>query len=219
MIATPKACCGSCRQGRPCCPTTKPRPAFERRRGLWLPRRDLSIPKNLLQYPSEAEWSGLWRPWAPALVRVVDMSCLPCCQRNCSDCDPSLNDADPMAPDPLTVTISGAIAGTGTLERSSCGGGGASWSYSSASNIMLDAAGCGDPAWIDVSLCVYCEAGEVKAAMNGGSGDCAIADPTKVADSWECSPFSATFTFETVELSPGGCPCGNGTPITVLVEE
>ena len=214
------SCCGNCKSGKPCC-GTKPRPAFMKRRGLWLPRRDLTLPKNLLQYPSEQEWSGLWRPWLPAHAVAVDMSCLPCCSRSCEDCDPGANDVDPMSPDPLDVTISGAIAATDVLPVAlDCGGAG-SWSYENAS-IMLDAAGCGDGGWLTVSLCIYCDpvAGTVKANMSGGSASCFVASPnTREADSWTCSPFSATWTYETDEAFAGGCPCGDAQTITVTVTE
>lgn len=82
-----KPCCGGCAGGKPCCgdkaKLPRPRlPAFARHaigdKTLLLPRRDLSIPKALLQYPSEAEWGGLWRPWTPALA-TFDLSCMPCC--------------------------------------------------------------------------------------------------------------------------------------------
>lgn len=220
-----KPCCGNCQSGKPCCgtklkPQHKP-PPFHKRHGIWLPRRELSIPKNLLQYPSEAEWSGLWRPWMPALVKF-DMSCLPCCNPNCTECDPGLNDPGyPMAIDDLNVTISGAISATDVLPVASDCGSAGSWSYANTL-IILDAAGCGDAGWISVSLCVFCDpvSGSIKANFTGGSGSCAINTPNeREADSWTCSPFSATWTYETGELVLGGCPCGDGTPITVVVSE
>ena len=86
-----KPCCGNCKSGKPCCgDKAKPRPAFFRSRsGLWLPRKDVTLPKALLRggYPSEAEWGGLWRPWTPALMpKTFDMSCLPCCGGGTSCC-------------------------------------------------------------------------------------------------------------------------------------
>ena len=213
-----KPCCGNCRSGKPCC-GTKPRPAFQKRRGLWLPRRDLTLPKNLLQYPSESEWAGLWRPWAPARSVEFDMSCLSCCNPNCADCDPGANDPDPMSPDPLNVEITGAIAATDTLPVAGDCGGTGSWSYQNTS-ITLDAGGCGDGGWLSVSLCVFCDptSGSVKANFNGGSAGCAVAAPfERDAISWSCSPFSATFQYETDEII--SCPCGDGEPIFITVTE
>lgn len=59
------------------------RPAFRKRRGLWLPDRVMR-PTSLLQYPPEREWSGLVRPWAWPMAQVIDMSCKPCCGDCCT---------------------------------------------------------------------------------------------------------------------------------------
>lgn len=109
-----KSCCGNCSSGKPCCGTIKPKPAFEKRRGLWLPRRDLTLPKNLLHYPSEAEWSGLWRPWSPALATVFDLSCMPCCGDPCCCRSELCTEGPPLSCVDLEVTISNASLCDGT---------------------------------------------------------------------------------------------------------
>ena len=219
-----KPCCSGCKSGKPCCGTkTPPRiPAFKKKRGLWLPRRDLTLPKNLLQFPSEAEWGGLWRPWLPMLAQRIDMSCLPCCD-SCVACDPGLDDAGyPMTFDDLNVTITGGITAVDVLSRASCGGASSAWSYENQF-IGLDTS-CGDPGWTTVGMCLYCDSstGDITAIVTGGGADCALGAPfERVATSFTCdpSPFSATFSFETDEISVGGCTCGDGTPITITVTE
>jgi hypothetical protein len=108
LVTRKKSCCGNCRGGKPCCGKAKrpPRPAFVKKGGLWLPRREITAPKALLQHPSEHEWSGFWKPWKPLLYPTFDLSCMPCCSGEC--CEPF------DCPLPyLSVAVSGDACGSG----------------------------------------------------------------------------------------------------------
>ncbi len=209
-----KTCCGNCQSGRPCCGTKpKPVPAFKKHRGLWLPRRDLTLPKNLLQFPSEQEWSGLWRPWQPALMpKTFDLSCLPCCARDCAACDPGTATID--------SDYSGALVGSETLTRddAACGGIG-NWRYGREDYAITTACSA---LWLTVaSVCIYCDNdGQLKGVFTDPRAGCNFAPNGGVIspDEWSCGPpLSATFSFVTTEEAPGDCLCGPGQAITFTV--
>lgn len=143
-----------------------------------------------------------------------------CCPgiTQCDDCDPAA-DEDPMAIPPLDVVVSGAIDATDQLPRVAANPG-EHWAYENTI-VPLDADGCGDPAWLQVSIRIFCDTATktIKCLMTGGGGGCSILTTTVTAVSGDCEPFSVTFEFRTQELFPGGCPCGDDELITVVATE
>lgn len=210
LASIEKSCCGNCRKGKPCDSRAERKPpAFSKRRGLWLPRRTLDVPKSLLHNPTGEQWGGFWRPWLPAkrlsLYREFDLSCLPCCNpgTDCNACDPGTAT--------LTGTISGAITGAAqSLTANACSGIDRGWNYGLSVFVVTN--GC-DPGWVSVDVCVFCKVstGGIWASAGGGGGQCSLPGTEIEADSWTCSPFSATFSMHLAELFPGGCAgCGAG---------
>ena len=135
LASRAKQCCGSCRDGGPCCDSkpAKNSAAFAKRRGLWLPRRAIDIPQSLLRHPTGEQWGGFWRPWLPqrrlSLYREFDLGCLPCC--GCCNC------ASIATTISATLGTSGAVPGLdGVAVTLTKDGGGSSthatWSFSGA---------------------------------------------------------------------------------------
>lgn len=169
-----------------------------------------------------------WRPTGGQLLRraafgnVLARSVACCCPGgtpDCNDCDPADDDPDPMAPLPLNVVITGAIEVIlDSLPRVAAVPG-ESWAYANTL-VPLDVS-CGDAAWTDVNIRVFCETatGLVKCTMSGGSAMCSLFSNTVTATDFDCDPFNAVFGYLTNELIVGGCPCGDNQAITVTVTE
>lgn len=210
LVARKKPCCLNCGQGKPCCGGEPA--AYRRAGGLWLPSRQILRPRAIAR-AGGGNWPDGWRPaFLPQrllglVVASHDLSCLPCCVTDCTDCDPGTLTLD--------YDISGAIISAGTLDRAGCGG---VWSYLKLGAIPTDTCG-GEFAAIDI--CVYCDGSGVPyATLGGGGGACGFAEFTAIAaDGFSCNPFSATFTFHTQEALPGGCVCGDNAEIILVVNE
>jgi len=126
-----RECCSGCKAGKPCCGAKPARPKYEKRGGLWLPRK-FAPTRNLLGYPSRLEWPGgfVW-PGLPPLVQY-DMSCMPCCNIGCCEgfgtapttafLDASL-DGDCAACAPNNAVVGVELESVGALDYDSALGG------------------------------------------------------------------------------------------------
>ena len=230
-----KSCCGNCRSGKPCCGSkAKPRPAFEKRGGLWLPKREITAPSALLQHPSEEEWSGFWKPWKPLLYPSFDLSCMPCCAGgNC--CDPW------TYPLPnLTVTVGGdacAAGGPFTLTPYVPGSGvedpgsvlcpipNGGWRSDEGASISLGA-GCIQIVAGGFLLCcdessTGCNSFKLVIIDNLADGCGLGASTPAYPTSCTCDPFSLTYSIDVVDIAgDGACLCCTvGATITFTITE
>lgn len=157
------------------------------------------------------------------LVADDDPNC--CCgELDCAACDPIDDDPDPENPEPLDVDITGAATGGGFIYRTA--GGSNHWIYASDETNLPLTDGCAED-WVSMTLQVFCPlaGGPPRATANiirGGDDGCNIESGEVIADSWTCNPFTAQFTFLTVEEpdpNATGCPCGVGEAVIVTVTE